>query len=92
LLDNPRNNVDIYHEVLQDIDSEVDRLTRLTDDLLSLNREEVNYTSLNRSWVDLEALFKEIMHKLTPLANEQGSQLIMEVSPGLKGLLDQEKI
>ena len=67
-----------YREVIGSMLEEVDRLTRLTDELLTLARADAGEAKLRREPVDLEALSREVASHLSVLAEEKEQALDVE--------------
>lgn len=64
-----------YREVIGSMLEEVDRLTRLTDELLALARADAGEATLHREPVDLCALAREVAGHLGVLAEEKEQRL-----------------
>jgi heavy metal sensor kinase len=60
-----------YREVIGSMLEEVDRLTRLTDELLTLARADAGEARLRREPVDLGALVRDVADHLSALAEEK---------------------
>lgn len=65
-----------YKEFLTDINSQIDRLGRLMNDLLELSQIERPETKLNYSNVEMDILVGEAIERLEPLAEENGVTLV----------------
>jgi heavy metal sensor kinase len=70
-----------YRETIGSMLEEVDRLTRLTDELLTLARADAGEAKLRREPVDLGALAREVAGHLSVLAEEKEQRLEVEVAP-----------
>jgi len=70
-----------YREVIGSMLEEVDRLTRLTDELLTLARADAGEARIRREQVDLGVLVREVAEHLSVLAEEKQQRLEVEVSP-----------
>jgi heavy metal sensor kinase len=66
-----------YQHLLGSILEECDRLTRLTDQLLTLSREDAGTVRLAREPVDLAALLDSVVETMRPLAEAKELQLHM---------------
>ncbi|MDD4169266.1 MAG: HAMP domain-containing sensor histidine kinase [Desulfotomaculaceae bacterium] len=82
ILGNERN-VDVYKEFLQDINSEVDRLDRLTDDLLNLVRLEEQGVRPPLAAVVISELIAEVADRLQAPSRRAGVTLEMNVEQHL---------
>jgi len=69
---------EMYREFLQDISSEVDRMTNITNDLLALVKVDQREQGLNLERLDLNQLVEEILKRLSPLAEQKNIVLIYE--------------
>jgi heavy metal sensor kinase len=70
-----------YHQLLGSILEEVDRLTRLTDQLLTLAREDAGTVRYACEPLDLNGLLNRVAETLRPLAEVRGLHLDMH-GPG----------
>jgi len=64
-----------YREVLQSAREEIEGLSRLVDNLLSLAHADAGETVASRRQVNLEPLLDDVMDKLTPFARERNVEL-----------------
>lgn len=62
---------EMYVEFLEDINSEIDRMTNIVNDLLTLVKLDKSEIVLNISRVDVEELLNSIIKRLRPLANQK---------------------
>ena len=62
-------------EFLNDVNKEIDRLSRIVSDLLTLVNIDSGGMRLNRSDLDLNELLLEQVKRLAPLARENGVEL-----------------
>ncbi len=69
---------EMYREFLQDINSEVDRMTNMINDLLSLVKLDSREVGLNLAQTNLRKMLISIMKMLYPLASEKDIELILE--------------
>ncbi|MDL2259141.1 HAMP domain-containing histidine kinase [Eubacteriales bacterium OttesenSCG-928-K08] len=72
---------DMSREFFEDINHEVDRLNRITNDLLQLVREDNAPLVLKTSKVDMEALIQRVIKRLLPIAKKKGIRLEKKLSP-----------
>jgi signal transduction histidine kinase len=68
-------------EALSDIESEVDRLTSLVDDLLLLARSDSGVIELRRESVDLAEVAGEALQRLRAQAEARGVELRLDAAP-----------
>lgn len=80
-----------YETALDQIEGEVDRLTRLTDDLLLLARADASRSIGQRREIDLAAIACKVCEELRPLADSKRLTLNCEtpVATSVYGDLDQ---
>jgi len=82
----------MYREFLQDIDSEVDRMTNITNDLLALVKLDQREQALNIETLDLNLLVEEILKRLSPLAEQRNIALIYEAERQVELNADEIKL
>lgn len=83
---------DMYVEFLQDINSEVDRMTNIVNDLLTLVKLDQSEITLNIVEVDADELINNIIKRLRPLANKKDIELEWDIVDGVKVEVDIVKI
>jgi signal transduction histidine kinase len=84
LLDGREENVAVYREFLRDIDLEIDRLTRLVNDMLEMTRLEHDDRPLPRSEEDIADLLEHITALFRARAANLGIQLRVAVKRALR--------
>jgi signal transduction histidine kinase len=82
ILSQPRSTVQ-YAETLAQVETQVDRLIRLTKDLLFLSRLDEKRSSWQLTSIDLSDLLAATVEQIQPLATEKGLELIAEIQPEL---------
>lgn len=82
-LSQPRT-AEMYEETLHAIEQEVDRLIRLSGDLLLLSRLEQRYQDVPLEPINLSDLLAAIAEQIQPLADLQHLQLLPEIAPNLQ--------
>jgi two-component system, OmpR family, heavy metal sensor histidine kinase CusS len=82
ILSQPRSTVQ-YAETLAQVETQVDRLIRLTKDLLFLSRLDDKRSSWQLTSIDLSDLLAVMVEQIQPLATEKGLELIAEIQPEL---------
>jgi len=70
--------VDMYKEFLQDINSEVDRMTMIVNDLLTLVKLDQRDMPLIVKQIDLNKLVEDMLKRLYPLAEAKDIDLLYE--------------
>jgi two-component system, OmpR family, heavy metal sensor histidine kinase CusS len=82
ILSQPRTQ-DQYESNLSQLDIQVDRMIRLTNDLLFLSRLEQQRLPWNPVTLDLSNLLEATAEQMRPLAEEQKINLLEDIKPGL---------
>lgn len=84
--------VELYREFMTDISDEIDRESKIIDDLLSLVRMDKAATEINISQVDINALLQVTLKRLRPIAKKQNIELIFESIRDVTADVDEVKI
>ena len=90
-LNQPRTAAE-YESALRDLEQEVDRLIRLSTDLLFLARLDQRRLPWQPQALDLSDLLSAVMEQMRPLASASGLALTEEVPPGLSILGDPDHL
>lgn len=69
---------ELYQEFMQDISEEIDRESKIIDDLLALVRMDKATTEVNFAPVNINALVEMILKRLRPIAKRRNIELIFE--------------
>ncbi len=86
-------NVELQKEFCNIINSEVTRLARFIDDLLSISSMEVGALAITRQKVETERMFAEILIKVEPLMQQKSIEFQTSLPPKMPELsLDKDKI
>jgi signal transduction histidine kinase len=87
LVQNPGADLKIYKEFMHDIDSEIDRMSNIINDLLTLVQLDKDKPDITYGDVDLDRLINETLKVLRPLAAAKNIKLnyISEESVRIKG-------
>lgn len=83
---------EMYKEFLVDINSEIDRMTAIVNDLLSLVKLDVNGAKLNITLVDMNKLLRDLIKRLTPLADNKDIELSFETTKEVNAEVDEVKL
>ncbi len=75
-------SVDDYRDLVATIRGQTDRLTRLSEDLLLLTRDDND--RLEREPVDLQAIAHEVVREIQPVASTRGVVVSSRPSPGIE--------
>ncbi len=84
--------VDIYREFMQDISGEIDRETKIINDLLALVRLDKNATELNISSVNVNNLVEQILKRVRPIAKTRSIEIIFESFRPVTAEVDETKL
>ena len=74
---------ELQREFMEDMNHEIDRLTGIITDLLTLTQTDAKAKELKKEPVDLSGLTEEIIRLLSPAAKKRGQSLTGEVEKGL---------
>jgi signal transduction histidine kinase len=85
-------DVAVYREFLEDISSEIDRETKIINDLLILVTLDKKDNELTISKVNINELIESTMKLLKPLADEKNIQLVFESYRSVIAEVDKSKI
>jgi two-component system phosphate regulon sensor histidine kinase PhoR len=86
-------NVELQKEFCNIINSEVTRLARFIDDLLSISSMEVGSLTITRQKVETERMFAEVLNKVEPLMKQKSIEFDVSLPPKMPELhLDKDKI
>ena len=66
---------ELYQEFMGDISDEIDRESKIIDDLLSLVKMDKSEAELNITQVNLNVLVEQILKRLRPIANRRKVEL-----------------
>ena len=83
LIYQPEMPKELQKEFMQDMNHEIDRLTGIITDLLTLTRMDTGEAEMKREKVNLSALTEETVRLLTPAAEKRGQTLTAWVEEGL---------
>lgn len=90
-LNRPRQGTE-YQEVLGDLEEEVDRLTRLVEDLLLLARADAPQPMLHSEPLDLVVLLDVVADQMRPLASAKGIEITLHLPHQLNLHGDPDKL
>ncbi len=83
---------EMYIEFLQDINSEVDRMTNIVNDLLALVKLDQSEITLNIQEVDSGEVIHNLVKRLKPLALKKNIELVTDIAEDVKVEVDVVKI
>ena len=88
----PNMPPELRTEFMQDMNHEIDRLTGIVTDLLTLSRVDSDKGDMKHEPVDMSALTVEVIHQLTPAAENRGQRLESSIEQGLQMLGDKSRL
>lgn len=84
--------VELYREFMADISEEIDRESKIVDDLLSLVKMDRSAAELNVTQVDINILIQQILKRLLPIAEKRSIDLIYESIREVNADVDETKL
>ncbi len=92
LIDQPDMPDELRMEFMQDMNHEIDRLSDVITDLLTLTRMDASNDPLHLTEIDFSALTEETLHTLAPVADKARLHIASAVAPGLRITGDRTKL
>jgi len=91
---NGQENVplELYKEFMSDIGNEIDRETKIINDLLSLVKMNRSAADLNISGVNINEMLELILKRLRPIAERQRIELVLESFRPVSAEIDEVKL
>ncbi len=83
---------ELYQEFMEDITNEIERETKIVNDLLSLVKMDKSAADLNVSTVNINELIEQILKRLQPIADKQQVELVLESFRPVSAEVDEVKI
>ncbi len=83
--------VELYREFMQDITDEIDRESKIIDDLLALVKMDKDSSALNITAVNLNDLLEIILKRLRPLAVKKNVEILFESFRPVVAQIDESK-
>lgn len=84
--------VELYKEFMGDIGNEIERETKIINDLLSLVKMDKSAADLNITNVNINELLEQILKRLKPIAEKQNIELVLESFRPVSADVDEVKI
>lgn len=84
--------IELYKEFMGDIGNEVDRETKIINDLLSLVKMDKAAGDINVTNVNINELLEQILKRLKPIADKQHVELVLESFRPVSADVDEVKI
>ncbi len=84
-------SLEFYKEFMEDITNEIDRESKIIDDLLSLVKMDKTSADLNVTSCDINSLVEGILKRLRPIAAKRNVDLVFESFRPVVGEVDEVK-
>ncbi len=84
--------VELYREFMQDIGNEIERETKIINDLLSLVKMDKSASDLNITSVNINEMLEQILKRLRPIAGGQHIELVLESFRPVTAEIDEVKL
>jgi signal transduction histidine kinase len=84
--------LELYKEFMADIGNEVDRETKIINDLLSLVKMDKSAADLNITRMNINELVEQILKRLRPIADKNQVELVLESFRPVTADVDEVKI
>lgn len=83
--------IELYQEFMSDITNEIERETKIINDLLSLVKMDKSAADLNIETVNINELLEQILRRLKPIADQQQVEVLMESFRPISAEVDEVK-
>ena len=83
---------ELREEFMQDINHEIDRLSSVVTDLLTLTQMDNQRMELHRTSVSLTELCEETLRKLQPIAEQRSHTIVSSIAENVVGEVDESKL
>lgn len=84
--------VELYQEFMEDISAEIDRESKIIDDLLELVRLDKKAQALNISQVNINEMMELMLKRLRPIAQTRNVELLFESFRPITAEIDEVKL
>ncbi len=92
LIYQPDMDKELRTEFMSDINSEIDRLSAIVSDLLTLVQMDSENVKLTRENLSIAALVKENAHRLQPIIDQKGQQISLSIGDSCDIYADKSKL
>ena len=92
LIYQPDMDKDLRTEFMTDINTEIDRLSAIVSDLLTLVQMDSQNVKLSRENLSIAQLIKENAHRLQPIAEQKGQKILLTLSDPCDIYADKSKL
>lgn len=84
--------IELYQEFMADIGNEVERETKIINDLLSLVKMDKSAADLNITDVNINEMLEQILKRLNPIAEKNDVELVLESFRPVSADVDEVKL
>ncbi len=84
--------IELYKEFMGDIGNEIERETKIINDLLSLVKMDKSAADLNITNININELLEQILKRLKPIAEKQNVELVLESFRPVTADVDEVKL
>ncbi len=84
--------IELYREFMGDITNEIERETKIINDLLSLVKMDKSAADLNIDTVNINELLEQILKRLQPIADKQKVEIVFESFRPVTAEIDEVKL
>ena len=92
LIYQPDMDKNLRTEFMTDINNEIDRLSAIVSDLLTLVQMDSHNEKLTRENLSIAQLVKENAHRLQPIANQKGQKIVLQLQDSCDIYADKSKL
>jgi signal transduction histidine kinase len=92
LIYQPDMDKNLRTEFMTDINSEIDRLSAIVSDLLTLVQMDSQNVKLTRENLSIAQLVKENAHRLQPIADQKGQKILLSLTDPCDMYADKNKL
>lgn len=92
LIENEQADLEMYREFMSDIADEIDRETKIINDLLTLVKMDKRTAKLNIEELDIKQLLEVIIKRVTPIAQNRGIEITFECYSDVLAEVDEVKL
>lgn len=92
LLMGAKDDPDVAHKFLENMNQEIDRLTRLVNDLLNISKIRSGRVEITKRKINLKEKSEDAIKLLKPIADKKHTKLINNVIEGFTIFADEEQI
>ncbi len=92
LIYQPDMDKNLRTEFMTDINNEIDRLSAIVSDLLTLVQMDSQNVKLTRENLSIAQLIKDNAHRLQPIANQKGQKIVLQLQDSCDVYADKSKL